>query len=71
MTKIDQKMTKIGFYGGFESIFGSKYIFYVKITLVNPGVFDKPKIAHISVNNGRRAVLTPFLDSDIFSTFWG
>ena len=33
-------------------------------------IFQKTKIAHNSLNNGRRAVLTPFLDIDIFWTFW-
>ena len=32
-------------------------------------IFQKPKIAHNSLNNGRRAVLTTFLDIDIFWTF--
>ena len=53
---------------GFEAIFGLKYIFGVQITLINLRVFEKPKIAHNS-NNGRRAVLTPFLDIDIFELF--
>ena len=34
-------------------------------------ISQKTKIAHNSLNNGRRAVLTPFLDIDIFWTFWG
>ena len=43
----------------------------VKITLVIPRVFEKAKIARNALNNDRRAVLTPFLDIDIFLTFWG
>ena len=31
--------------------------------------FTKPKIAHNSLNNGDRAVLTPFLDFQFFWTF--
>ena len=44
----------------------SKYIFCVKITLVNPRVFEKRKFANNYFNNGRKAVLTQFLDIDIF-----
>ena len=44
--------------------------FRVKIALVKPRVFEKNKIAHNSLNNDFRAVLTPFLDIDIFLIFW-
>ena len=61
-----KKLPKSDFNRGLEDICGSKYILWVKIILVNPRFFEKPKIAHKSLNNGRRAVLTPFLDIDIF-----
>ena len=41
-------------------VFFRKLDLWVKITLVNPRVFEKPEIAHNSLNNGRRAVSTPF-----------
>ena len=50
---------------------GDNNIFWVKITLVNPRVFEKNKIAHNSLNNDFRAVLTPFLDIDIIQSFLG
>ena len=56
-------MTKIGF------LLRIRDNFWVKITLVNSRVFKKPKIAHNFLNNGRKAVLTPFLDIDIFELF--
>ena len=42
---------------------------WVKITQVNLPVFEIPKIAHNSLNDARRAVLTLFLDIDIFRPF--
>ena len=45
---------------------GDNNIFWVKITLVYPRVLEKSKIAHNSLNNDFRAVLTPSLDIDIF-----
>ena len=46
-------------------------IFWVQIALVNPRVLEKNKIALNSLNNDFRAVLTPFLDIDIFQSFFG
>ena len=66
-----KKLPKSDFNWGLEDICGSKYILWVKIILVNPRFFEKPKIAHNFLNNGRRAVLTPFLDIYFFWTFWG
>ena len=67
----DQKITEIGLLVEDSGHIWIKIFFGVQITLVNPRVFEKPKIAHYSLNNGRRAVLTPFLDINIFCTFWG
>ena len=67
MTKNDQKITKIGLLVvDSRPYLGQNIFFGGKITIVNPRVFEKAKIAHYSLNNGRRAVLTPFLDINIF-----
>ena len=44
------------------------YIFGLKLLYKSVG-FEKHKIAHNSLNNGRIAVLIPFLDIDIFELF--
>ena len=69
MTKIDQNLTKSGFYVRIWGHFWFKMYFWVKITLVNPRDFEKRKIAHNSFNYGRIAVLAPFFDIDICELF--
>ena len=51
MTTIDQKYDQKSNFS-----LGSRGQFWVKITLLNPRVLEKPKFAHNSLNNGRRAV---------------
>ena len=70
VTKINQKLTKIGFYVRIWGHFWFKMHFWVKITMVNLRDFEKHKVAHNLLNNWRRTVLTPFLDIDILWTFW-